>query len=74
MADLELNYFTCTLGEALKLKKQAINPVQSFKTVIDLIDTQARTRPQCPALGFASLDDEESTRNGEIHGIIGFTH
>ncbi|KAI8650790.1 Carrier domain-containing protein [Fusarium keratoplasticum] len=63
MADVEPNYFTCTLGEALKLKQQADGPMQSYKTVIDLIETQARTRPQSPALGFASLDDEESTRN-----------
>lgn len=67
MADVEPNYFTCTLGEALKLKQQADGPMQSYKTVIDLIETQARTRPQSPALGFASLDDEESTRNGEFN-------
>ncbi|UPK99827.1 hypothetical protein LCI18_010762 [Fusarium solani-melongenae] len=69
MAHVEPNYFTCTLGEALKLKQQAAGPVQSYKTVIDLIDTQARTSPQSPALGFASLDDEESTRNVFPHVI-----
>jgi hypothetical protein len=68
MAHVEPNYFTCTLGEALKLKQQAVGPVQSYKTVIDLIDTQARNNPESPALGFASLDDEESTRNREVHG------
>ncbi|KAL2672666.1 hypothetical protein Neosp_013380 [[Neocosmospora] mangrovei] len=64
MANIEPTYFTCTLGEALKLKQQAGGPVQLYETVIDLIDTQARNNPESPALGFASLDDEESARNG----------
>ncbi|RSL62896.1 hypothetical protein CEP54_005510 [Fusarium duplospermum] len=63
MADVQPNYFTCTLGEAFKLKQEAVGPVQSYKTVIDLIDTQARNNPESPALGFASLDNEESTHN-----------
>lgn len=69
MADVEHNYFTCTLGEALKLKQQAAVPVQSYKSVIDLIDTQARNNPESPALGFTSLDNEESTHNGQFNSI-----
>ncbi|KAM0426471.1 hypothetical protein ACHAPT_008162 [Fusarium lateritium] len=63
MADAEPNYFTCTLGEALRLRHQGIHSVQSYETVIDLIDKQARDHPESPALGFASLKDEESTHN-----------
>ncbi|KAI1444510.1 male sterility protein-domain-containing protein [Annulohypoxylon stygium] len=47
------NYFTCTLGEAARLRKRD-GDQNSFKTVLELIETQARCLPGHPALGFAN--------------------
>lgn len=53
MATAEPNYFTCTLGQAAERRlKQKDGP---FKTVLDLVDEQARLIPDLPALGFADF-------------------
>lgn len=49
MADIDANYFTCTLGQAAQRKG-----ARSFKTLVELVDAQARLAPTRPALGFAS--------------------
>lgn len=53
----DLNYFTCTLGHATILKEQAGHPVASYKNVLELIEHQAKIRPQAPAIGFARFHD-----------------
>lgn len=53
----ELNYFICTLGQAVKINAQGPHV---FKTVNDLIDCQARTIPQAPAVGFPVPPDSEN--------------
>ncbi|KAI1337549.1 hypothetical protein F5Y15DRAFT_147572 [Xylariaceae sp. FL0016] len=59
MGDPGLNYFTCTLGQAALSKKQAGQSSESFKSVIDLIETQAELVPDAPALGFAFTSKKE---------------
>ncbi|KAI2642168.1 hypothetical protein GGS21DRAFT_537360 [Xylaria nigripes] len=54
MSEAEPNYFTCTLGEAVILKKQNKIPARSFYTVVELIENQAKCRPESLALGFAN--------------------
>ncbi|KAF7563552.1 hypothetical protein G7046_g567 [Stylonectria norvegica] len=62
MSTVELNYFTCTLGEAIRWKRSLDVPgVEPFATVIDLIDRQAQLQPNSPALGFANFLSEESS-------------
>ncbi|KEY71188.1 hypothetical protein S7711_02299 [Stachybotrys chartarum IBT 7711] len=51
MTETHQNYFTCTLGQALKLKLRQ----QPFQNVIALIDVQAKELPDSPALGFADF-------------------
>ena len=56
---MEPNYFTCTLGQAATLGIQ-----QPHGTVNDLVDAQAKNRPDDPAVGFlvpSSLSREEWT-------------
>lgn len=50
MASTQHNYFTCTLGQAAERKTTGD---KSFETIIHLIDEQARSAPNLPALGFA---------------------
>ncbi|KAF4498811.1 nonribosomal peptide synthetase [Fusarium agapanthi] len=52
MADA--NYFTCTLGEAARLKRKD-DKAKSWTTVVELIDDQAERNPDAPALGFATF-------------------
>ena len=44
-----LNYFTCTLGEAIPLNARSPPP---FHTINGLIDYQALQNPHRPAVGF----------------------
>ncbi|KAI2468767.1 acetyl-CoA synthetase-like protein [Annulohypoxylon bovei var. microspora] len=53
MASPEFNYFTCTLGQAAKLKERDGEGQDSFKTVLTLIEAQAKRLAGRPALGFA---------------------
>lgn len=54
-----LNYFTCNLAQAVKWKHE--NPdVELFDNVIDLVDKQAKSIPESPAIGFAQLKSRDS--------------
>lgn len=49
-----LNYFTCTLGEAVQWKRDNSVNSHSFDTVISLLDAQAERIPNHPAVAFAN--------------------
>ncbi|KAI1034219.1 hypothetical protein LB503_012477 [Fusarium chuoi] len=59
MADA--NYFTCTLGEAARLKRKE-DKAKTRTTVAELIDDQADRIPDAPALGFATFTHLKSTQ------------
>ncbi|KAJ4051161.1 hypothetical protein NW756_003690 [Fusarium oxysporum] len=59
MADA--NYFTCTLGEAARLKRKD-EKAKTWTTVVELIDDQAERNPDAPALGFATFTHLKSTQ------------
>ncbi|KAF5597455.1 nonribosomal peptide synthetase [Fusarium subglutinans] len=59
MADA--NYFTCTLGEAARLKRKD-DKAKTWTTVVELIDDQAERIPDAPALGFATFTHLKSTQ------------
>ena len=50
---MPINYFSCTLGEAAT--NNVGNP-KHFKTVCDLVNTQAREDPQNYAVGFPDTE------------------
>ncbi|KAK7750271.1 putative NRPS-like protein biosynthetic cluster [Diatrype stigma] len=59
----DLNYFTCTLGQASQWKKRnqpGQQPAQ-FDTILELLDEQARLFPDKPALGFADFCSQGAT-------------
>ncbi|KAI1415862.1 acetyl-CoA synthetase-like protein [Hypoxylon sp. FL1857] len=60
MALPELSYFTCTLGQAAHLKNEDDGRQISFKTVLSLIEENARQLPEQPALGFANYTSKHS--------------
>jgi acyl-CoA synthetase (AMP-forming)/AMP-acid ligase II len=45
---MDLNYFTCTLGQAALIKEQQ----KHFETINDLLDYQAQDHADLPAVGF----------------------
>ena len=49
MAEEDLNYFVCTLGQAAVWNEKHRH---SFETINDLIDGQAENFPDAPAVGF----------------------
>lgn len=53
------NYFTCSLGQAAELKRKDGTFAIPFDTVIELIDGQAESIPNSPAVGFARFKSEE---------------
>lgn len=53
MANVGVTYFTCTLGQAAQRRQEGTHVEHSAKTVMELVDEQARLVPQRPALGFA---------------------
>ena len=56
---MDLNYFTCTLGQAALWKKRQSTPKPNeFSTVLQLIDDQGRDIPDEPAIGFADFGDD----------------
>lgn len=60
---VDLNYFTCTLGEADRLKNQLAESVRKPpQTVNELIDEQATQIPTTAALGFANFKAEHEGR------------
>lgn len=54
MADHRVNYFTCSLGHAARLKEHSGGRVSSFTTILSLIDTQASEHPELTAIVFAN--------------------
>ncbi|KAJ1325740.1 ribosome biogenesis protein SSF1/2 [Microdochium nivale] len=56
----ELNYFTCTLGQAAQWKQTVPKAQQSFSSVLDLVDKQADAIGDHFALGFANLRQEHA--------------
>ncbi|KAI0862477.1 hypothetical protein F4860DRAFT_523227 [Xylaria cubensis] len=54
MIKVDHNHFTCTLAEAIFLRKHDIRLSRSFQTVLGLINDQARYIPNSPALGFVT--------------------
>ncbi|KAF4986991.1 hypothetical protein FDECE_15656 [Fusarium decemcellulare] len=71
MATVNQTYFTCTLGEAARLKCQAGDSMPSCKTVIELIVQQAWDNPQSPALGFATFKNKTSMAESP-HPVLSF--
>ncbi|KAM0544709.1 hypothetical protein ACHAPJ_011696 [Fusarium lateritium] len=69
MSSVDPNYFACTLGEAARLKQQAASSAKSWKTVLELIDQQARDIPQSPAVGFATFNHEDASQGLPRHLI-----
>ncbi|KAK8076856.1 hypothetical protein PG996_003026 [Apiospora saccharicola] len=56
MESQDLNYFTCTLGQAALWKKgQSTGQPTEFSTVLELIDDQGRDILNEPAIGFADV-------------------
>ncbi|KAK6845760.1 male sterility protein-domain-containing protein [Apiospora arundinis] len=78
MDSQDLNYFTCTLGEAALWKKSPSTPKPNeYQTVLELIDDQGRDIPDEPAIGFADFSHGRgvAAQNGEtpatpIHGSV----
>ncbi|RCI16233.1 hypothetical protein L249_3145 [Ophiocordyceps polyrhachis-furcata BCC 54312] len=56
-----INYFTCTLGHGHRRRQQGLDNATPFRTVLHLIDEQARHAPSALALGFASPTPESLT-------------
>ncbi|KAF4969044.1 hypothetical protein FSARC_3698 [Fusarium sarcochroum] len=71
MSSVDPNYFACTLGEAARLKRQAASSAKSWKTVLELIDQQARDIPRSPAVGFATFNHED-TSQGSPRYLLSF--
>ncbi|KAI1064236.1 hypothetical protein LB506_007826 [Fusarium annulatum] len=58
---VDANYFTCTLGEAARLKRKD-DKAKTWTTVVELVDDQAEKNPDAPALGFATFTHLKSTQ------------
>ncbi|KAF4468400.1 nonribosomal peptide synthetase [Fusarium albosuccineum] len=71
MATVNQTYFTCTLGEAARLKCQAGDSMPSCQTVMELIVQQAWDNPQSPALGFATFKNKASMTESP-HPVLSF--
>ena len=61
-----LNYFTCTLGQAAQYKETVPEDERSFDTVLDLVDKQAEAYGDRPALGFADFSQGTFPRNSGV--------
>lgn len=64
MADVEPNYFTCTLGEADVLRRTG-QALPAFATIPALIYEQAIRIYNEPAIGFAVPNEREDCTNGK---------
>ncbi|KAJ5483101.1 hypothetical protein N7539_006547 [Penicillium diatomitis] len=62
MQSVEPDYFTCTLGEAVRGRGRPSSATTSFASIIDVIDQQAERYPDLPAIGFAQ--PREGQQNG----------
>ncbi len=63
---LDANYFVCTLGQAAAVNATKLHP---FKTVNQLIDSQAREYPNNPAVGFPIPPHDKKTDNEWDHVV-----
>lgn len=63
------NYFTCTLGQAYLLKRDA-QSLPSFKTITDMLDEQASRLPDVPALGLAACTEETEITHGNLPFLL----
>ncbi|KAH9907731.1 acetyl-CoA synthetase-like protein [Xylariomycetidae sp. FL2044] len=63
MDGADMNYFTCTLGQARKLKEYSGQSAKQFPTILDLIDGQAELIPDAPAVGFATIPGDEGPKS-----------
>ncbi|KAF3384280.1 Iterative polyketide synthase afoE [Penicillium rolfsii] len=57
----EPNYFTCTLGEAASQAGLLSSTVNPFTSILDVIDRQAETNPDLPAVGFAQFESRSAS-------------
>lgn len=64
-----LNYFTCTLAQAAEWRHENSN-IESFDTVIDLIDKQAELIPSHPGLGFSQLKSDISATSFGAFAVV----
>lgn len=64
----EPNYFTCTLGEAASRAGFLPSTVNPFTSIVDVIDRQAETNSDRPAIGFAHFESR-STSDGVERGL-----
>ncbi|TLS24193.1 hypothetical protein PpBr36_09129 [Pyricularia pennisetigena] len=60
MSTADLNYFTCTLGEAAKWQASAPEEQQPFKSVLEMLGQQAEAIPEVAALGFADFSRDDA--------------
>ena len=56
-----LNYFTCTLGQAARLRQDTY-----YTNIAEFIDQQAEKEPELPAVGFYEVD-QQSTDSLKAH-------
>ncbi|KAK7976958.1 hypothetical protein PG988_004448 [Apiospora saccharicola] len=67
MESQDLNYFTCTLGQAALWKKgQPTGQPTEFSTILELIDNQGRDILNEPAIGFADFSDNGRQEGGVV--------
>jgi len=55
---MESNYFTCTLGQAVQVN----NNTPQISNINTFIDDQATKHPELPAVGFAMLGNDKTSR------------
>lgn len=60
----KINYFTCTLGQATKLKRHTESCLGFFSTAVELIDYQAQHIPNSKAVGFANFKSGKNATQG----------
>jgi hypothetical protein len=61
------NYFVCTLGEATELKQ---DKTPQYSTVNELINQQAKTTADLPAVGFPIPSPEPSTWGLQVYSQL----
>ena len=69
MCEVKPNYFTCTLGESLTLRKYSNACAKPSQTVVRLIEHRAREAPNSDALGFANLQDTPTERSKYVRNL-----
>lgn len=62
-----LNYFTCTLGQAVEINDKAPH---EFRTINEFLRHQARVIPRAPAVGFPVPSETVSDRSKWRHEVF----